>query len=201
MKPNFSKLFGPIRSPTPILYKESQLFRAKSRHSYLQKLKTHSGSYKKLQKLYINDTCLAFVHKMKELKGRQTKINIINAPNEKIIESFSNPILTPLPIYDNSYRGSPINLVRGTPDMKMSGSSSSTKNIKKRPCIVGKTGQDKGESAGNANKELRTSQIYSRIRRYRKAEVGKIKENKKITISKAVQVQDDDELCAWEHLQ
>ncbi|OMJ71031.1 hypothetical protein SteCoe_30852 [Stentor coeruleus] len=165
--------------------------------TFMRVLKNKSNSYKKLQKMYINDTCLAFIHKIKENRTKSNKIKVINVPNSKITESASIPILPPHKIDDSCQRPSPFGRLRSTPYIKSREMCPNHGNIETKQKYEIRIPRVYEENIENQKTSEGKFQRWIKFTKRRNSDDKKKKKLEKILKSKAIQAQDFD-ICGWE---
>ncbi|OMJ92062.1 hypothetical protein SteCoe_5267 [Stentor coeruleus] len=194
---NIGRFLGPNRSPTPLKMNEIKYSLERQSKTFMKVLKNKSSSYKRLQKMHINDTCLAFIHKIKENHFKSSKIKVINVPNSKIIESASIPILSPHKVDETCQRPSPFGRLRSTPDIKFRGTCQNHGNLESKQKYEIMIPRVYEENIDNQKTGEGKLQRWTKLTKKRNSDDKKNKKHEKVLRSQAIQVQYSD-ICGWE---
>lgn len=194
---NIGRFLGPYRSPTPLKMNDIKYSLERHSKTFMRVLKNKSNSYKKLQKMYINDTCLAFIHKIKENRLKSNKIKVINVPNSKITESASIPILSTHKADDTCQRTSPFGRLRSTPYIKSREAGPNHGNMETKQKYEIKIPRVYEENIDNPKTGESKFQRWTKLTKRRNSDDKRNKKLEKNLKNKAIQVQDFD-ICGWE---
>ena len=227
MKSGITSYLGINRSPSPVYskYRYTNYGFEKLNKTSIRILNKSSNSYKKLQKNYINETSLVYIHKFKETDLKNTPKKVIAHKTDKMIASSfisNNPYAKTC---DSSQRMSPIVLISSCSENNKIPKSSNNQRIKsskeynslKSDLIVSfpeiniQNNNTKGKYFFESNnkfyvknnrnklkvKEINRDKVYSQVKKIN--ELQKSFQNKEAkNKNKSIQVDQEEDISAWQ---